>query len=224
MNDMIRVVIADDHPVVRKGIREILEDEPDLVVVGEASDGQAVVDLALDLRPDVVIMDVHMPRLTGIDATRQIHATAPELRILVLTSFDDPPYIRALLDLGIQGYVLKTAESYAIVRAVRTVANGSTTIERQLLQAASDHVQWQTARPSIALTAREYTVLRLVADGLTNKQIGARLAISDRTVQGHLQTAFGKLGVRTRTEAVTAALQDGLLALPESMDPSNPDR
>jgi len=181
------------------------------------------VALALDLRPDVVMMDVHMPRLTGLDATRRIHEAAPELRILVLTSFDDPPYIRALLDVGIQGYVLKTAESYAIVRAVRSVAKGGMAIEHQLLQAAYDDLQSQASRPSIALTERENAVLRLVAEGLTNKQIGARLAISDRTVQGHLQTAFGKLGVRTRTEAVTVALQDSLLALrvPTSLSSSD---
>ncbi len=216
MPDPIRVVIADDHAVVRKGIRELLEDEGDLDVVGEAGDGQQAVDLALALRPDVVLMDVRMPVLTGIEATRRIHADAPRVKILVLSAYDDQPYIFALLDAGAKGYVLKTAEGDEIVRAVRNVYHGRTALDPQILPAVVERAMGRAeGTAESALSERELEVLRLAARGLTNKQIGATLVISDRTVQNHLQNIFEKLQVRSRTEAVTAALRSGLITLGE---------
>ncbi len=210
----IRVVIADDHTVVRKGIRDLLSDEDDIAVVGEARTGQEAVDLALGLQPDVVVMDIAMPELTGVEATRQIRALAPGVRVLVLTAYGDDPYIYSLLDAGATGYILKTAESREIVRAVRATAAGQSAID----PAVAPRLIARLIRPAASgdtLAERELDVLRRAARGLTNKQIGADLAISDRTVQNHLANIYAKLGVASRTEAVTAALQRQLIKLNE---------
>jgi DNA-binding NarL/FixJ family response regulator len=208
----IRVVVADDHKVVRAGIRELLSDEPDIVVIGEARDGQEAVELALAERPDVVVMDINMPTLSGVEATRQIRAAVPTTRVLVLTAYQDDPYIYGLLDAGASGYILKTAEGQEIVRAVRATASGQAAIDPAVaprLIARLTH----PAPNSDTLSERELAVLRLAARGQTNKQIGAALQISDRTVQNHLANIYAKLGVASRTEAVTAALQRSLIAL-----------
>ena len=208
----IRVVIADDHNVVRKGIRELLADEDDIEVVGEARTGYEAIDLATALHPDVVLMDIAMPKLSGVDATRQIRKLAPAVRILVLTAYQDDPYLYGLLDAGATSYILKTAEDREIVRAVRATAAGQSAID----PAVAPRLLARTTQPSAhgdLLTERELAVLRLAAHGLTNKQIGADLAISDRTVQNHLANIYAKLDVASRTEAVTAALQRNLIGL-----------
>jgi DNA-binding NarL/FixJ family response regulator len=209
----IRVVIADDHNVLRKGIRDLLSDEDDIAVVGEARNGHEAVDLATALQPDVV-MDIAMPELTGVEATRQIRVQAPNVRVLVLTAYDDDPYIYSLLDAGATGYILKTAESREIVRAVRATAAGQSALD----PAVAPRLIAQLTKPAASgdtLTERERDVLRLAARGQTNKQIGAELAISDRTVQNHLANIYAKLGVASRTEAVTAAFQRNLIRLNE---------
>jgi DNA-binding NarL/FixJ family response regulator len=218
MADQIRVVLADDHAVVRKGVRELLEDEGDIAVVGEAADGQQAVDVTHALRPDVVLMDVRMPVLTGVEATRRIHADLPGVHVLVLSAYDDQPYVTALLDAGARGYVLKTADGPEIVRAVRAAAGGQIVLDAQLqpalIERVTTHGDSNTRRPPPS--ERELEVLQGAARGLTNKQIGISLAISDRTVQNHLQSLFEKLDVRSRTEAVTAALRQGLITLDEA--------
>jgi DNA-binding NarL/FixJ family response regulator len=209
----IRVVIADDHNVLRKGIRDLLSDEDDIAVVGEARNGHEAVDLATALQPDVV-MDIAMPELTGVEATRQIRVQAPNVRVLVLTAYDDDPYIYSLLDAGATGYILKTAESREIVRAVRATAAGQSALD----PAVAPRLIARLTKPAASgdtLTERERDVLRLAARGQTNKQIGAELAISDRTVQNHLANIYAKLGVASRTEAVTAAFQRNLIRLNE---------
>jgi DNA-binding NarL/FixJ family response regulator len=216
---IIRVVLADDHAVVRKGICEFLEEEGDVQVVAEASTGVEAVALTLEHRPDVAILDIQMPEMTGIEAARQIKAKAPEVHVLVLTAYDDDPYIFAMLQTGANGYVLKNAPSEELVRAVRTVAAGGSALDPTVT--ANVMTQLRSGRPLAAqavvegLTQRELDVLRLAARGRTNRAIGLELAISDRTVQGHLANIFGKLGVTTRTEAVLLAMKQGWIILDE---------
>jgi DNA-binding NarL/FixJ family response regulator len=213
----IRVILADDHAVVRKGIREFLEESGDIQVVAEAADGAEAVDLVAQLRPDVAVLDIQMPRLTGIEATRRIKSEHPDVRVLILTAYDDAPYILALLQAGAAGYVLKTAGSAELVRAVHAVFRGESALDPAVAQKVVQ--QLTSGRPGSAgavaepLTAREIEVLSLAARGLTNKAIGQSLSISDRTVQGHLANVYGKLGVGSRTEAVTEAIRQGWIVI-----------
>jgi len=215
----IRVVIADDHALVREGTRQILEDQPGLAVVGEAADGEEAVALASRLRPDVVLMDIAMPRLNGIEATRLIKQASPSTSVLVLTAYDDDQYIYALLDAGAAGYLLKNVRGDELAQAVRAVAEG----ESVLHPAIASKVFKRYTSPGQAsgqeemepLTERESEVLAMAAKGLSNKMIARDLNLSDRTVQVHLSNIFGKLGVASRTEAVITALRRGLLRLEE---------
>jgi len=213
----IRVLLADEHAVVRKGIREFLEEEGDITVVAEASDGSQAVALAAEHRPDIAVLDIQMSGLSGIEATRRILGTVPGVRVLILTAYDDETYLFALLQAGAHGYILKTAESSELVRAVRTVHRGGVALDSRVTdkmvhQAASGR-PLGTAGGIESPTRREIDVLRLAARGLTNKGIGRELGISDRTVQGHLASIYGKLGVASRTEAVTQALKLGWIVM-----------
>ncbi len=203
---MTRVLLADDHKIVRQATRLYLE-SAGLTVVGEAGDGAEAVELARSLRPDVVILDIHMPILTGIEAARRIRHDDPEVRILALTAYNEPAYVHALLDAGADGFILKTAELAELLRAIHEVAGGGKAFDAGTLRAASQAETLET------LSDRELEVLRLASRGMTNKEIGRNLFISDRTVQGHLRNMFEKLGVASRTEAVTLALQRGWIAL-----------
>jgi DNA-binding NarL/FixJ family response regulator len=217
MNQPIRVVLADDHAVVRKGIREFLEEEGDIAVVAEASDGAQAVALVAELEPDVAVLDIQMPVLTGIEATRRIRAEHPGVKVLVLTAYDDDPYVFALLQAGAHGYLLKTADSSQLVEAVRAVQRGQPALDPSVTRRMVE--QLTSGRPpgapdiTEALTERELEVLRLAARGLTNKAIGQALGISDRTVQGHLANIYAKLHVGSRTEAVTEALKQGWIVI-----------
>ncbi len=203
---MTRVLLADDHKIVRQATRLYLE-SAGLTVVGEAGDGAEAVELARTLQPDVIILDIHMPILTGIEAARRIRHDDPEVRILALTAYNEPAYVHALLDAGADGFILKTAELAELLRAIHEVAGGGKAFDPGTLRAAS-----QGDTPE-GLSDRELEVLRLASRGMTNKEIGRDLFISDRTVQGHLRNIFEKLGVASRTEAVTLALQRGWIAL-----------
>lgn len=206
---MVRVLLADDHKIVRQGTRLYLE-TMGIDVLGEAVNGYEALEMCRHLKPDVVIMDIHMPELTGIEATRRIHHEAQEVRILILTAYDTPSYIHALLDAGADGFVLKTAELSELYRALQEVAIGKRAFSQEILQKASQH---ERATPLAEnLSEREIEVIREAAKGLTNKQIGQKLFISDRTVQGHLQNIYQKLHVATRTEAVTLVMKQGLIS------------
>ncbi|HIC89548.1 MAG TPA: response regulator transcription factor [Anaerolineae bacterium] len=215
----IQVVLADDHAVVRKGIKEFLEEEDDIVVVAEAVDGAEAVALVAEYQPDVAVLDIRMPKMTGIEATRRIKARWPDVKVLVLTAYDDDPYIFALLQAGASGYILKTASSEELAQAVRAVYRGQSALSPEVTGKVV--AQLTTGRPLGAqhqaepLTNRELEVLQLAARGLTNRAIGRELGISDRTVQGHLANIYGKLGVSSRTEAVTHALRQGWIVLDE---------
>ncbi len=210
---MIRVLLAEDHKIVRQGTRMYLESMA-IEIVGEATTGVEAVKLARELRPDVVVMDIHMPELTGVEATRRIRHENKEVRVLVLTAYDDPAYIHALLDAGADGFVLKTAEFSELYRALQDVAVGRMAFNDEMLAKAAQYGQ-NTSMLTEGMTDREVEILSYAARGLTNKQIAKDLFISDRTVQGHLQNIYQKLHVATRTEAVTAAVTRGFIALSE---------
>jgi len=217
MDDKIRVLLADDHAVVRKGIREFLQDAGDIKVIAEAGNGTEALHLIEAHQPNVAVLDIRMPEMTGVEATRRIKTRFPQLRVLILTAYDDDPYVFALLQAGADGYVLKTASGDELVRAVRTVHRGESALSPEI--ASKVVKQAMSGRPEAAadqvetLTNRELDVLRLAARGLTNRAIGRELGISHRTVQGHLASIYGKLGVNSRTEAVTEALRRGWIVI-----------
>jgi two-component system, NarL family, response regulator LiaR len=213
----IQVILADDHAVVRKGIREFLEEDGDIEVIAEANDGARVKTLIVDLKPDVAILDVRMPHATGIEVTRWIREQALPVRVLILSAFDDDPFIIAALQAGANGYVLKNAEAEEITSAVRHVYRGQSALAPEIAQKLITQVTGTVQEPPEfeAISEREREVLQLAAAGLTNRAMGQKLCISNRTVQGHLSSIFAKLRVGSRTEAVTKALQLGLIHLPE---------
>lgn len=220
----LRVLLADDHAIVRKGIREFLEEDGEVTVVAEASGGAEAVRLAGEQRPAVAVLDVQMPGVNGIEATRQIKAAYPEIRVLILTAYDEDPYVFALLRAGADGYVLKNSDPDDLVRAVKTVASGGKVLApdvaaKVIAQMTAGKPAWKPAAAAEQvepLSERELEVLRLAAHGLTNKAIAAELGVSDRTVQGHLASIYGKLAVASRTEAVTKALKLGWLVLDDA--------
>jgi DNA-binding NarL/FixJ family response regulator len=212
MSDQIRIVLADDHAVVRAGIRQFLEREPDLTVVAEADDGARARDAIERHRPQVAVLDIQMPELSGIEVARWVRHHLPSTGILILTAYDDDPYVRAVLDAGANGYVLKTASPPDIVAAVRDVYEGRSVLDPAIAARVRDALRGRD-EPEIhdALTEREIEVLTLTGQGLTNKAIGLQLGISARTVQGHLARIYGKLDVNSRTEAVMRAVALGLI-------------
>lgn len=211
---VIRVLLADDHAVVRKGIRDFLEEDPEIRILAEASDGQQAWTLLAQQQPDVAVLDIRMPGLSGIELTERIKARYPQVRVLILTAYDDEPYIFALLRAGADGYVLKTASSRDLLQAVKAVAAGKSVLDPDVAPKVIASLAGNRAIEP--LSDRELEVLRWVCKGRSNREIGQMLDISGRTVQGHLANIFGKLHVASRTEAVTVGLQRGLITLEES--------
>jgi two-component system, NarL family, response regulator LiaR len=210
----ITVLLADDHAVVRKGIRDFLEEDAEIRVIAEADDGAEAWRLLGVHLPDVAVLDIRMPEMSGIELTRRIKEHHPAVRVLILTAYDDEPYVFALLRAGADGYVLKTAQSSDLVRAVKQVYAGKTVLDPDI--APKVIANFSSVRQIEPLSERELAVVRGVAKGLTNREIGHELSISNRTVQGHLANIFGKLQVNSRTEVVTAALQQGLIAIEDT--------
>lgn len=209
----IRVLLADDHHIVREGIRQQLEGAGDLHVIAEAADGAEAQALIEKFKPDVAVLDIQMPKVSGIDVTRWIRANHPTVGVLILTAYDDDPYVMAVLQAGANGYILKTARANEVIQAVRDVNEGKSALDPAITQKLMSNLFRRPQDSAIeSLTDRELDVLRLCARGFTNKAIGVQLAISDRTVQGHLAHIFAKLQAGSRTEAVMRAVSLGWIA------------
>ena len=211
-NTPIRILLADDHAVVRAGIRQFLEEADDMQVIAEADDGEQAMRLIAEHQPDIAVLDVQMPKATGIDVTRWVRKEDKDVGILILSAYDDAPYITAVLQAGANGYVLKTASPQEIIEAVRNVHAGNSAMDTSVLQKMMSQLsEKKQSQPIEKLTEREMDVLLLVGKGFTNKAIGVQLGISDRTVQGHLAHIFSKLQAASRTEAVMRAVSLGWL-------------
>jgi two-component system, NarL family, response regulator LiaR len=215
--DKIKIVIADDHAVVREGTMALLEREEDMEVVGEARDGDEAIKIIEKTLPDVAILDISMPKLSGIEVTRQIKPRFPSLAILILTAYDNDEYVFALLEAGAAGYLLKDVPGQEIVNAVRSVHSGESVLHPSIARKVIQRAILGTAKASeeksdIDLSEREKEVLKLAAKGLNNKDIADTLCISIRTVQGHINSIFHKLGVGSRTEAIFLSVKKGWLS------------
>jgi DNA-binding NarL/FixJ family response regulator len=209
--DKITVLLADDHSLVRRGFRRMLDDDPAIVVVGEASNGAEVVALAAELSPQVIVMDCAMPRMTGLDAMRHILGVSPQVAILMLSMHSEQTLVRQAMAAGARGYILKSAVDLDLASAVKRVAAGETVLDPALDQSPSATAQG--ARPN-GLTARELEVLQLICDGLSNREIAAKLDLSVNTVSVHRTNIMTALGVHKAAELVVYAMQNGLVKLP----------
>jgi DNA-binding NarL/FixJ family response regulator len=205
VSDPITVLLADDHSLVRRGFRRLLEDDPSITVVGEASDGSEAVELACRLRPRVVVMDCAMPKTIGLEATRQILAEAPDTAVLMLSMHSEETLVRQALAAGARGYILKSAIDLDLVTAVKRVAAGETVVDPALDRAAT------LKGENHGLTARELEVLQLICDGLSNREIAATLGLSVNTVSVHRANIMNALGLHKTAELVVYALQHGLV-------------
>ena len=216
--DQIRILLADDHAVVREGTRQILEQEPDLKVVAEAGDGEEAVQLAGTCKPDVAIIDIAMPKLNGIAATQQIKALYPAIAVLILSAYDDDPFVFALLEAGAAGYLLKSIRGCELIDAVRAVHAGESVLHPSIARKVLNRFVPAPGKPkrqelSEVLSERETEVLKLAARGLSNRDIASELCLSPHTVEAHLLHIFNKLQVSSRTEAVVRGLKEGWISL-----------
>jgi DNA-binding NarL/FixJ family response regulator len=216
--DNITILLAEDHIIVREGTRELLQHQSDMEVVGEASDGEEAVILAKQLKPDVIVMDIAMPKLNGIEATKQIKKFRPATAVLILTAYDTDQYIMALLEAGAAGYLLKSVRGNQLIDAIRAVYAGESVLQpsttRRVIEQLKAKASAEEEIPSfLPLSDREMEVLRLSAKGVSNKDIAETLFLSNRTVQSHLSNIFKKLAVASRTEAVLFGLKRGWFSM-----------
>jgi DNA-binding NarL/FixJ family response regulator len=218
--DRIRVLVVDDHDIVREGTRRVLEPEEEIEVVGEANNGEEAVEQAANLKPDVILMDIAMPKLNGIEATRRIKTLLPATAVLVLTIYDNDQYVFSLLEAGAAGYLLKNVHGSALVEAIHSVYDGESVlhpvIARKVLKRFVRPEGVREAESPGLLSQRELEVLKLAAKGLSNKDMANKLCLSARTVQGHLTHIFNKLQVGSRTEAILYGLKEGWFSLEDT--------
>jgi DNA-binding NarL/FixJ family response regulator len=209
----VKVILADDHNIVRAGIRQLLESSKDIQVIAEAGDGEEAQALIQQYQPDVAVLDIQMPKASGIEVTRWVRLHFPKVGILILTAYDDEPYVMAVLQAGANGYVLKTAKTEELIQAVHDVYEGKSVLDPIVTQKLMSNLfKHPEKTPVEMLTDRELDVLKLTARGFTNKSIGVQLNISDRTVQGHLAHIFAKLQATSRTEAVMRGVSLGWIS------------
>jgi len=215
MIPLIRVLLVDDHAVVRKGIRAVLSTEPDIEVVGEASDGEEALVQAAALQPDVILMDLVMPKMDGIEATRQVTTRQPGVRVLVLTSFVAHDKVFPAIKAGALGYVLKDTGPDDLVRAIRQVYHGERTLEPDIARKVLFEMVQPPKQPPTPdpLTSRELEVLRLIAQGMSNREIAEDLVLAEKTVRAHVSNILGKLHLASRTQAALYALREGFASL-----------
>lgn len=216
--DRITLLLAEDHIVVREGTRELIQREPDMEVVGEAGDGEEAVELTAQLKPDVVIMDIAMPKLNGIEATKKIKTIRPATVVLILTAYDNDQYVSALLEAGAAGYLLKNVRGRELIDAIRAVCAGESVLHPRIARKVLNRfvlpaIEHGERRITELLSERELEILKLLAKGMSNKDIAEHLFLSERTVHAHLGNIFNKLGVGSRTEAIIYGFKRGWLTL-----------
>jgi two-component system, NarL family, response regulator LiaR len=218
--EKIRVMLVDDHSLMRDSLRSHIENETDIEVIGEASNGEEAIKLATELTPDVIIMDIAMPKMNGLEATRQIKLLKPEIAVLVLTVHNDTEYILKIMEIGANGYLTKDVEGDKLAHAIRLVVSGGSVLSDSTMSKLIKHALRYPTRPSISientiLTTRELEIFRLTARGMSNKQIAKELKLNLRTIKSHLFNIFSKLHVNSRTEAVIVGLKTGLITSDE---------
>jgi DNA-binding NarL/FixJ family response regulator len=217
--EKISILIADDHPLLREGLCHLLEKEADFEVVGQANDGEEAVRLADEKSPDVVVMDIEMPGMDGLEATKQIKAAHPETSVLALTVHDDEDYISAVLDAGATGYLLKTTYGKELVQAIRAVRLGEFVLDTRIGPTVFRAFARRASKPAPPhadrLSEREMEVMKLVGRGMTNEEISSQMGLSLRSVKGCLSDIFSKLGVNSRVEVIISCLNTGILSLDE---------
>ena len=213
----IRILLADDHTILRDGIRALLEDQQDIEVIGEAEDGQSAVKMAAQLDPDIVIMDIAMPLLNGLEATRHIRRDSPQVKVLILTMHENEEYIRQVLAAGAFGYVLKDAAARDLLGAIRAVYNGEAVLSPAVTRLViEDYLRWGDIQPMDAsneLTSREREVLQLIAEGYTNKEIAEILCLSIKTIQSHRTNLMSKLDLHNRGDLIKYAIQQKIIEI-----------
>lgn len=223
----IRIVIADDHTMLREAMRSAFAQYPDLEVLAEASDGEEAVKVSAELSPDIVVMDIVMPKINGIEATRRIRKVSPGTAVLILTAYDDDRYVTGLLEAGAAGYLLKSSPGTVLADAIRTVYAGESVLNpaiiAKILKYGNQSRKEEEGQPTAdKLSVREMEVLKLAARGMSNKEIADELFLSVRTVKAHLGSVFSKMGVASRTEAIVTGVREGWLSI-ENQHPEPDD-